>query len=1024
MKRILSLIALMVWTACLFAQDQQVKGKIVSKTDGQPIPGVSVSVKGTTTGTITNIDGEYTLNAPQGATLVYSFIGMKTQEVVAASGTMDVSMTDEVSDLNEVVVVGYGVQKKSLVTGAIAKVNGAELTKTTDQRVTAALQGKTAGVVIKSNSGQPGETISVRVRGTGTNGDAEPLYIVDGLPMNGGGIDFLNSSDVESIEVLKDAASCAIYGARGANGVVIITTKGGKKDTPMSISYDGYYGVQNAWKKLPVLNSQEYMMIVDESRINGGEPAFFTPEYKATHQIADTDWQDEMFYKNAPKQNHSVNMSGGSDKINFSSSLNYFSQDGIIAKGKSNFEKIGYRINTDADFGFLKVGGNVNLVHISNQAIQANGLHGMGLNQASNMPPIIPVYMSDGSYATPDKYGFSMGEITNPIGLINYLESKTRTNKVIGGLNATLDFGHLNDMFKGLTFKTSFGGEYAMVGNDTYSPVYFIDNGANHFNNIDKASKSYNQYTRWNFENVLSYDKTLDIHHLTVILGTSAFKENSESLSGSKQNLIFDDFEHSYLDNATDNLTATAGGGFSEHTVASLFSRLNYDLMGKYMLSATIRRDGSSRFGSNNKYGYFPSVSAGWVISNEEFMQGYENILDMLKLRVSWGQNGSENFDNFKYTSVMANNKYVYFGDVKTQLNGTVPSSIANPELKWETSQQINFGIDYVGLMGRLRTTVDYYIKDTKDWLVQAPIPMMVGNNAPWVNGGSVRNSGFEFEIGWKDKIGKVGYNATVNGAFNKNEVLTIENAEQTLKGGVGCFQQNDILVAKVGGPMGAFYGLKTDGIFQNQAEIDAYVNKSGQKIQPSAKPGDFRFVDADGNGVIDPTLDRVEIGNPYPKFTGGLNLGVDAYGFDLSVFIYSALGQDVWNATRRFDRTFANYSGAWLDRWTGEGTSNTYPRVTTNDANQNMAASDFFIEDGSYVRLKTLTLGYTIPKATAKLLRLNNVRVYVSGENLLTFTKYSGYDPEIGGSVFSNGIDQGIYPQARTVLGGINVTF
>lgn len=1027
MKKFFGLIALMVWTTFLFAQDQTVKGKVISKTDGQPIPGVSVSIKGTTTGTITNIDGEYTLPVTQGAKLQFSFIGMKSQEVAVSGGSVDVTMVDEVSDLTEVVVVGYGVQKKSLVTGAIAKVNGAELTKSSDARVTEAMQGKTAGVVIASNSGQPGSGVSVRVRGTGTNGDTAPLYIIDGLPSSEAATDILNSSDVESIEVLKDAASAAIYGARGANGVVIITTKGGKKDTKLTVAYDGYYGVQNAWKKLPLCNSKEYMMLVDESRVNGGDSPFFTDAYKASHEIADTDWQDEMFNKNAVKQSHSISMNGGSDKINYSSSLNYFNQDGIIAKGKSNLEKYSYRIATDVNFGFLRIGSNLTLGHITSRGIDTNTLFGAGMNQAANMPPVIPVTMADGSWGTSEKYsGMTLGEITNPVALLNYRNSKTRTNKVMGGLSATLDFGHVYAPLKGLTFKTSYSGEYAMVNNDSYTPEYYVDSNPGHFNDTgDMAYKSFEQYTSWNLENVLAYDKTIDTHHINVMVGQSAFENTYENLNGSKKKLIFKDFEHSYLDNATDLKSATANGGFSDHTVASLFGRVNYDLNSKYMLSGTIRRDGSSRFGSNNKFGIFPSASIGWVISNEEFMQGNEDILDMLKLRASWGQNGNENIGDFRYTSVMSNNKYYYFGDVKTQVNGAIPSRIANPDLKWETSEQINFGIDYVGISGKLRTNLDYYVKNTIDWLVDAPITATVGNYAPTVNGGSVRNSGVEFEIAWKDKVAMITYGVSINGAVNKNKVIDIKNTEKRLQGGQGAFQQNDILIAKVGEPIGSFYGLKTDGIFQNQAQIDAYVNSSGAKIQPNAKPGDFKFVDADGNGVIESSKDRVILGSPMPKFTGGMNLSLEAYGFDFNAFLYTALGQKIWDATRRYDRNFANYRADWLNRWTGEGTSNEYPRLTTNDANYNMnTPSDFYVKDGSYLRLKTVTLGYTLPKTVTQALKVNRVRLYVSGENMLTITGYKGFDPEIGGGVFGNGIDQGVYPQARTILGGVNVTF
>jgi TonB-dependent starch-binding outer membrane protein SusC len=1023
MRQTILALLFLFCSVVLNAQGLQVKGTVTSSADGQPLPGVSISVKGTTTGILTDINGAFTLNVPANSTLVFSFVGMKTQErLVTSSTTLTIAMESDVAVMDEVIVVGYGTQKKSLVTGAIAKVDGEDLKKAADMRVTQSLQGKTAGVVITSNSGQPGDQISVRIRGTGTNGDAEPLYIIDGLPMSGAGTDFLNASDIASIEVLKDAASSAIYGARGANGVVLITTKTGHTNTKLSVTYDGYYGVQNPWKKIPLLNSSEYVMLVNEAAINGGQPVEFTPAEIATF-TANTDWQDEMFNYNAPKQNHSLSFNGGSDKLEYSSSINYFSQDGIVAKGKSNFQKIGYRLNAAGNFGLLKLGGNVNLVNIVSRGIATNDHFGLSLDQALNMPPIIPVKYSDGTWATPEDYVGGLQEITNPVAMLSYNNSKTRTNKVIGNVYAEFDFSKISRMLTGLTFKTSFGGEYALVNTDSYTPMYDLD--AMHSSVVDKAYKGLDIYTRWNFENVLTYTKAFDEHNITIMLGTTAFRDMYENLWGSKNDLIFDDFGHAYLDNATDPESANTGGGFSEHTVASLFGRINYDFRSRYMFSATLRRDGSSRFGSENKYGYFPSASAGWVISKEDFMSNISNIINNLKLRASWGQNGNENIGDFGYTSVIGNQNIYYFGTGVIQYNGTQPTKIANPSLKWETSEQTDIGLELTTLKNSVTLILDYYIKTTKDWLVTAPIPMTVGNSAPIINGGTVRNSGLEFEIGYKKQFAKLYLTASVNGAFNKNEVLDIQNTEKRLLGGSGGFGQSDILYAEVGTPMGAFYGLKTLGIFQNQAEIDAYVNESGGKIQPNAVPGDIKFFDADGNGDIDGDADRVQIGTPFPDFTGGLNLTAEMYGFDLNMFLYAALGQEIYDATRRWDMNGTNYRADWLDRWVGEGTSNYYPRVTYNDANYNMATvSDFYVHDGSFLRLRNISLGYTLPAKTSEFLKIKKLRIYVAAENLLTFTKYQGFDPEIGGGVFNNGIDHGIYPQPRTIMTGLNISF
>jgi TonB-linked SusC/RagA family outer membrane protein len=948
---------------------------------------------------------------------------MKTQEhVVTESTTLDVILAPEVELIDEIIVVGYGTQRKSLVTGAISKVEGDDLRKAADMRVTQSLQGKTAGVVITSNSGQPGSEISVRIRGTGTNGDAEPLYIIDGLPMSGAGTDFLSANDIESIEVLKDAASCAIYGARGANGVVLITTKTGRTDSKMVVTYDGYYGIQNPWKKITLLNSEEYLMLTNEAAINGGQAPKFSEAQIEAYKTINTDWQDEMFNYNAPKQNHSLSFTGGSNKIEYSSSINYFAQDGIVAKGKSSFERISYRLNAAGTFGFFKLGGNINLANIVSKGIDPNSHFGLSLDQALNMPPIIPVKYSDGSWGTPESIGMGLQEITNPVAMMSYNNSKYRTNKLIGNIYGEFDFGKLTEVLKGLTFRSSFGGEYSMVIHDSYTPLYYLD--AMHFTIIDQASKSIDLYARWNFENVLTYSRRIDLHNFTIMAGTTAFKDTYENLWGNKQDLIFDDFEHSYLDNATDPLSANTGGGYSEHTVSSIFGRLNYDFKDRYMLTATIRRDGSSRFGDENKYGYFPSASIGWVISRENFMSGLSNIINNLKLRASWGQNGSENIGDFGYTSVIGNQNIYYFGDSKTQYNGTQPTRIANPSLKWETSEQTDFGIDLATLKGSLLVTLDYYIKTTKDWLVTAPVPMLVGNSAPIINGGSVRNSGLEADVTYRKQFEKLYLSVSVNGAFNKNEVLEIKNTEQRLQGGDGGFGQSGVLFAEVGTPMGVFYGVKTDGIFQNQGEINAYVSETGAKIQPNAVPGDIKFVDANGDGTIS-DADRVQIGAPFPDFTGGLSVNAEMYGFDFNMFLYAALGQEVYDATRRYDMNGTNYRADWLNRWTGEGTSNYYPRVTFVDNNINMkTVSDFFIHDGSFVRLRNITLGYTLPSKITDFIKISRLRIYVSSENLLTFTKYLGFDPEIGGGVFSNGIDHGIYPQPRTFMTGLNITF
>jgi TonB-dependent starch-binding outer membrane protein SusC len=995
----------------------------VSDEKGGGLPGVNVLVKGTNMGVSTDATGKYSINLSNAqATLQFSYVGYLTvDEAVNGRSIINVSMKLSAFDLAEAVVVGYGLQKKSLVTGSIAKVTAAEMARGNNLRVNQALQGKTAGVVIMNNSGQPGDFVSVRIRGIGTNGDAEPLYIVDGLPTNGYGIDYLSPSDIESVEVLKDAASAAIYGARAANGVILITTKrGGAGKT--QVTYENYVGVQNPWRKLDVLDKDQYLMLQNEAAANAGQPWKFSQAMMDTLNT-NTDWQDQMFNYNAPKTNHQLTFSGGNEKASFMSSINYYKQDGIIAKGKSQFERFTYKLNTDWDMGFMKVGSSITLANLNSKGISTNDhFAATSLIQALNTPPIVPVTFADGTWATPEDYGIGMQEITNPIAMLSYTNSATNTYKAVGNAFATFDFGKLSNALHGLTFRTSYGGEYALVINRGYTPKYDLD--ATHKTLINGVSRSEDNYINWNIENVITYDKTLGDNHFTLLAGHAALRNQYSNIGGSKNDVIFNDFEHAYIDNAVDPLSASIYGGYGDHTMLSYFGRVNYDYKSRYMLTAILRTDGSSRFGSANKFGTFPSISAGWIFSQESFMASTEDWLSFGKLRASWGQNGNESIGDFRYTSIMGTGSIYYFGAGKNQYNGMVPMRIANPSLRWETSEQTDIGLDLGFLNNKMTFTVDFYNKTTKDWLIEAPAPLLVGNVPPVINGGTVQNMGFDLEFGYRQNIGDLYIDLKLIGNTNKNEVLAIENEEQRLTGGNGGFGQAGIVRAEVGAPLGVFYGVKTDGIFQNWDEVNAHVTSTGQKIQPNAQPGDFRFVDQDLNGTIN-SEDWVQIGNPYPVFTGGLNLTFEYKGFDVNMFWYTALGAQVWDATRRYDMNFANYRGSALERWTGEGTSDTYPRLTYADLNQNFKTpSDFWVKDADYLRLRNLSIGYTLPTRVTSLLHISKLRIYLAGENLLTFTKYDGYEPEIGGGVFNYGVDHGIYPQARSIYGGINVTF
>jgi TonB-linked SusC/RagA family outer membrane protein len=1026
MRQTLIILLLFLWSIPNFAQERTITGTVTDADSKQFLPGVTIIIKGTTIGTTTDLDGKYTIKAESDATLVFSFIGYLNEEIaVGNNSVIDVNLIPDIKKLDEVVVVGYGVQKKTLVTGATSKISGDNLTMSPNLRASQILQGQVSGAVITQNSGQPGSGVSVRIRGVGTNGSAEPLYIIDGLPTSDAGLDFLNPSDIESIDVLKDAASAAIYGTRGANGVVLITTKKGKSGSKQ-ITYDGYYGLQNPWRKLDMANSNEYMMLINEAAANANKPWVFSQAFIDSNQY-NTDWQDEMFYYNAPIQSHVLTLAGGDEKSTYSSSLSYFGQDGIVAKGKSNFQRITYRLNANRKLGILEVGSSLHFANITNKGIDVNNQYGgSSLIQALNTPPIVPVKNPDGSWGTPSQpsIGLGMQEITNPVAMLSYLNSTTNTNKAIGSAYGEFDFGKTFSLLNGLKFRTSVSVEYSFVNGRSYTPLYNLD--ATHQTTVDGVNQNIDRYNTFNLDNVLTYDKAINSHHFTLMLGQSAFQYRHTNVSGSKTQVIFNDLDHAYLDNAQ-STDATTGGGYSGRTVASLFGRLNYDFENKYLLTAIIRRDGSARFGSNNKYGTFPSISAGWVLSEESFLKNSGSIINFLKVRGSWGQNGNEEIGDFSYTSIISTGSNYYFGTDKTEYKGAQPQKIANPDLRWETSEQLDLGVDLRLLQNKISVTADYYIKTTKDWLVQAPAPAMIGNTPPTVNGGNIRNSGLELELGYKNDFQKFHFEATLTGGFNKNKVMDIPNLNKELKGGNGGFGQSGIIVFKEGEAAGSFYGVRTAGLFQSWEEVNAYTHTEGTTttlIQPNAAPGDIKFVDQNNDGKID-EKDRVNLGSPFPDFTGGANINMSWKGIDFSMFWYASLGNKIWDATRRYDIVYSNYRTDALNRWIGKGTSDSYPRLTLNDVNGNWSTpSDMYVKDASFLRLRSLTLGYTLPKNITQFIKIQKLRIYISAENLITITKYRGFDPEIGGGVFANGIDYGNYPQPRTILGGINISF
>ncbi|MFV8465477.1 SusC/RagA family TonB-linked outer membrane protein [Flavobacterium sp. LB1P62] len=1003
-----------------FAQQRSltVSGKITSSNDGMGIPGASVVVEGTNKGATTDFDGKYQINAESDAVLKISYMGFKTQRIsVKNQSVVNVSMQVESADLKEVVVIGYGSQKKKVSTAATSLVTGKDIQQVASLDVVNALQGQSSGVSITSTSGQPGAGMVVNIRGVGTAGNSSPLYVVDGVVVDNG-IGYLDPSSIERVDILKDASAASIYGARAANGVILVTTKKGK-DGKMNVSLNSYTGYQQIAKKLDMLNSNEYGVIMNEARVNSG----FTPLYSASQIAAlpNHDWQNDLFNNGAAKQNHSLMITGGDKKSTIATGLSYYGQEGLIGSqtNQSQYDRITFNVNTTSDVieNHLKIGENFSFANIKSNGVSDQGLYNNSIRSFLNASPLDAAYNADGSFAT----SIIAADVFNPVASLyhnNFKEDKI--NRYVGNIFAEAKF------MKNFTFKTSFGVDMSDSSYRSFRPVYnetLFDN-----NLISSATQSSNKSLGWLWENTLQYKASInDIHHFDVLLGTSAKSNTSESMGATGKNLTFNDFTHAYLSNATDKTSNTVNGERYDYRLQSYFGRLLYDYDNKYLFTATIRRDGSSEFGSNNKYAYFPAVSAGWNVDRENFFPK-ESIIKNLKIRASWGQNGNDQFSKrFAYMSTINSyDKNYHFGTGanETLYTGSSPDALSNPDLKWETSEQTDFGFDAT-LFSNLTLTFDYYNKTTKDWLVQASIPEIAGATPPYTNGGDVNNKGIEVGLGYRTNFGK-DWSFSINGniSHNKNEVLRVANSEGIIHGDTNLLFQglDEMNRVQVGQPIGYFYGLKTNGIFQNAAEVTAGV-------QPNAMPGDVKFVDLNADGKIDAS-DKTNIGNPNPDFTYGLNMELSYKAFDLSIYTYGVSGNQNVMGIRSIERPYSNFTTAILNRWTTEGSSNYTPRVTYgSDANGNYTKmSDLYVQDASFFRIKSATLGCDLTKLTNKLNFFSKFRLYVAANNLFTFTKYKGMDPEIGfgntNQSWAKGIDVGYYPQPRTYMMGLNVNF
>lgn len=1024
-------------------------GTVVTASDGQPIVGAYVLVKGTTVGTTTEVDGTFRIEASSGTILEVSQMGYVTRQVKASDG-IRIALDEDQLWLDDVVVVGYGVQKKKLVTGSTVQVKGDDIAKLNTVDVLGALQSQSPGVNIVQNNGFLGSGFKVNIRGLGTIGDSAPLYVVDGVA--NGSISALNPSDIESVDVLKDAASAAIYGARAANGVILITTKKGKEGQA-SVTYDGYYGLQNLYKIPTLLNANEFMQIQDESRIMDGlapynwENHIGSRLYKAIKDgWTGTNWLKEIINEDAPVQNHSVNVTGGSKTGTYSLGLAYTGQDATMGVPSSipHLDRYNFRVNSEntvfkkGSLDVLKVGQTLNYRYqkttgsFATEGIYWNGVHNMLV-----MSPLMPAYNSDGSYyvfedRVADSYVWDTanGAAKNPIAYMDYTSNQnvSKSHYLQASVYAVLQ------PIERLNIKSQFGYMMSASSYRSYMPEYDLDATAKR--EMDQVSQSMSLSNRWSWENTASYSFNINEHQIDALVGSSLEKWGyGESLSASNVDSNFGDLEHAYLSNVSttpSSMSSISGSPSQKNSIASFFARANWNWKEKYMASATMRADGSSVFARGYRWGYFPSASAGWVITNEDFFKGLglDSVLDFLKLRASWGQNGNCNVTGFQYLSlVTSNNGYggYVFGDVidKREI-GSYAYKLTNSELKWETSEQTNIGFDARLFGNRLGVEFDWYNKLTKDWLVVAPVLYSYGANAPYVNGGNVKNQGLEFGLHWNDSVGEVFYGVNLTGAHNKNKVTKIANADGIIHGtgSIPWEGAEELYRAEVGMPIGYFYGYKTAGVFQNQAEIDAY--KGALLNGENTNPGDVIYVDSNNDGVIDAN-DRTMIGNPHPDFTLGLSFNIEWKGIDLSISGFGSFGQQIFKCYRDFSSSpLNNYTTDILKRWTGEGSSNKYPRLASSSNSNWNRISSLYIEDGDYFKVQNITLGYDIAKAFKKF-PLKTCRVYVTGQNLFTFTSYSGMDPEIGyggGSGWAQGIDLGYYPSARTILFGVNLKF
>ena len=1047
--KILSFLLLLTTTLTM-AQTINVKGTVMDMKSGQPLPGVNVIIKNTAKGVSTDFDGNFTIqDVAKNAILVFSYVGYKNQEVTVLNDQpLIVNLIEDAEALDEIVVIGYGSQRKELVTGAFTSLDAEKITESNPTRIEEALKGSAAGVQVNSNSGSPGASLNIRIRGITTNGDNSPLVIVDGVNI-GTDLSIIDPNDIQTMDIIKDASS-AIYGVQGANGVILITTKTGKKGKKTKFSYNSYYAIQEADNQIDLMNNLEYAIYVNESEAADGNNLPF-PNLQTLN--TNTDWQGQLF-ETAPMFSHSLSAVGSSESITYGVSASYFGQDGVIASDKSNYQRWTFKNNLGIDLSEkFKLNTFLLYTNIRSQGIPEGG-RGSALYYALNASPLTSVYNGEDANSISRGYTFidanQGSEIINPLALINNTYNEGRADRFTGKIE--LEYKILEN----LKATTRLNFNYSDFGGRSYAPLQFYGLGKvvnnvvldpsnpSRFNtdrNGDGVRDLYSTVAEdsqfsfdYTWENFIDYNTSFGDHNISALLGTSIRSERYKGFFGSGPLVNGPDrFDNAFLSNTQSiiqivdgELTqalVTSTDGRNENRWYSVFARLQYDYKSKYLFSGMIRRDASTKFGPNNRIGNFPSVSAGWVVSNEDFFN--LEAINRLKIRGSYGITGNDKIGNYRWLGLLqgTNGEATYpFNDLLSF--GNAVGALANPDLKWETNHQTNIGVDVSFFNSKLDLTLDYYYKKTEDLLLIPEVSGLLGasaggSSAPVVNAGTIENKGFDLSLNYAHDFSgdfrmSVGYNLTTI----KNKALEVNNAAGFIPGGLFNLNQSTSRF-QTGLPIGVFYGLKTDGVFQNQAEVDAHAN------QTSASPGDLRYVDVDGDGTVEfgSNDDLTVIGNPIPDATMGLNLNFNYKQVDFATSLYASIGNDIARSYERF-LTYSNKPDFYLNRWTGEGTSNEVPRAS-NSASNNQLFSSFYVEDGSYLRIQNVQLGYSISDKFLERMRIDKFRIYVAVNNLYTFTKYNGYNPDVSNSSpVGAGVDLGQYPQTRTFTTGINVSF